>query len=84
LVREVQQAGGGSLCRVLGVTGQIAGLCERAAVGRVVRVTQPQPVVGQGLPRVDAGTVGAVKVALQSFATLQFEVQDDKIKLKPS
>ncbi len=43
-----------------------------------------QPVVGQGLPGVDTGAVSAVKVGLQAFATLQFDIRDDKIQLKPS
>ncbi|CAM7221035.1 hypothetical protein ENINMA194M_22410 [Enterobacter intestinihominis] len=84
LLHQVHQAGGNLLCRLLFVAGQIAGLRQWAAVGRVVRVAQPQPVIGQGLPGVDAGTVGAVKVGLQAFAALQFDVRDDKIQLKPS
>ncbi|MGH4955334.1 hypothetical protein ACRFFB_26300, partial [Klebsiella pneumoniae] len=84
LLHQVHQAGGDFLCRLLFVPGQVAGLRQRTPVGRVIRVAQPQPVVGQGLPGVDAGTVGAVKVGLQAFSTLQFDVRDDKIQLKPS
>ncbi|WP_439041239.1 hypothetical protein, partial [Salmonella sp. NW433] len=84
LLHQVHQAGGDFLCRQLFVAGQIAGLCQRSATGRVVRVTQPQPVISQGLPGVDAGAVGAVKVGLKAFAALQFDVRDDKIQLKPS
>ncbi|WCM48474.1 hypothetical protein NX000_26195 (plasmid) [Escherichia coli] len=84
LLHQVHQPGGNFLCRLLFVAGQIAGLRQRAAISRVVRVAQPQPVVGQGLPGVDAGAVGAVKVGLQAFSALQFDVRDDKIQLKPS
>ena len=84
LLHQVHQAGGDFLCRLLFVAGKIAGLRQRAAVSRIVRVAQPQPVVGQGLPGVDAGAVSAVKVGLQAFAALQFDVRDDKIQLKPS
>jgi len=37
---------------------------QRTPVGGVIRVAQAEPVVGQGLPGVNAGTVGAVKVGL--------------------
>ncbi|TBO78704.1 hypothetical protein EXT88_27015, partial [Klebsiella quasipneumoniae subsp. similipneumoniae] len=62
MLHQVHQAGGDFLCRLLFVAGKIAGLRQWAAVSRVIRVAQPQPVVGQGLPGVDAGTIGAVKV----------------------
>ncbi len=48
-----------------------------------MRVIKIQAVIGQGLPGVDAGTVSAVKVGLQAFPALQFDVRDDKIQLKP-
>ncbi|MFP2033210.1 hypothetical protein ACLEBW_00030 [Klebsiella pneumoniae] len=41
LLHQVHQAGGDFLCRLLFVAGQIAGLRQRTATGRVVRVTQP-------------------------------------------
>ncbi|TBP15509.1 hypothetical protein EXT91_26830, partial [Klebsiella quasipneumoniae subsp. similipneumoniae] len=47
MLHQVHQAGGDFLCRLLFVAGKIAGLRQWAAVSRVIRVAQPQPVVGQ-------------------------------------
>ncbi len=41
LLHQVHQAGGDFLCRLLFVAGKIAGLRQRAAVSRIVRVAQP-------------------------------------------
>lgn len=48
----------------------------------VVGVTQPESVIGQRLPGIDARPVGTVKIGLQTFTALQFDVREDEIQLE--
>ncbi|WP_434547505.1 hypothetical protein [Pantoea stewartii] len=44
---------------------------------------QPQPAVHNGLPGIDARTVGAVVIRLEPFASQQLRVRDKEIQLQP-
>ena len=44
---------------------------------------QPQPAVHDGLPGINARTVGAVVIRLETSAGQQLRVRDQKIQLKP-
>jgi len=44
---------------------------------------QPQPGVNEGLPRIDARTVGLVKIRLQALSGQQFGVRYQEIQLQP-
>jgi len=43
---------------------------------------QPQPGVNEGLPRIDARTVGLIKIRLQPLPGQQFGVRDEEIQLQ--
>lgn len=43
---------------------------------------QPQPGVNEGLPRIDARTVGLIKIRLQALSGQQFGVRYQEIQLK--
>nr|WOL84987.1 hypothetical protein EOBFOGIL_00008 [Escherichia coli]WOL85002.1 hypothetical protein LCGCLEKF_00008 [Escherichia coli] len=45
---------------------------------------QSQPTVNDGLPGIDAWTVGAVVIRLEPLAGQQFRVRDQEVKLQPS
>lgn len=82
LCHQVHQAGCQLFRCLLFVSRQIAGMRQRAAIGGVIRVAQSKPVIGQRLPGVYPGTVGAVKVGLQPFPALQFDVRDHEVQLE--
>jgi len=44
---------------------------------------QPQPGVHCGLPRIDARTVGLIKIRLQPLSGQQFGVRYQEVQLKP-
>ncbi|EPO7767173.1 MULTISPECIES: hypothetical protein [Enterobacteriaceae] len=44
---------------------------------------QPQSAVHDGLPGIDAWTVGAIVIRLEPSAGQQLRVRDQKIQLKP-
>ncbi|KNU71623.1 hypothetical protein AEW80_22165, partial [Salmonella enterica subsp. enterica serovar Typhimurium var. 5-] len=56
---------------------------QRPPVLRRVRVVQPQPTVHDGLPGIDARTVGAVVIRLETPAGQQLRVWYQEIQLKP-
>ncbi|KNX28300.1 hypothetical protein AEX44_21040, partial [Salmonella enterica subsp. enterica serovar Heidelberg] len=56
---------------------------QRPPVFRRVRVMQPQPAVHDGLPGINARTVGAVVIRLETLAGQQLRVRDQEVQLQP-